>query len=40
MLVEEFDAVLPDAGIEVVLSGVRMRQMNSITERVGADLPV
>lgn len=28
-----FDAVLADAGIKVVLSGVRMPQMNSITER-------
>jgi transposase InsO family protein len=28
-----FDAVLRDAGIEVVLSGVRMPRMNSITER-------
>lgn len=28
-----FDAVLNDAGIEVVLSGVRMPRMNSITER-------
>jgi transposase InsO family protein len=28
-----FDAVLADAGIEVVLSGVRMPRMNSITER-------
>ncbi|MDH6113564.1 putative transposase [Kitasatospora sp. MAP12-15] len=28
-----FDAVLKDAGIEVVLSGVRMPRMNSITER-------
>ncbi|MGW7386824.1 integrase core domain-containing protein [Streptomyces sp. NPDC054794] len=28
-----FDAVLEDAGIEVVLSGVRMPGMNSIMER-------
>jgi transposase InsO family protein len=28
-----FDAILADAGIEVVLSGVRMPRMNSITER-------
>jgi putative transposase len=28
-----FDSVLNDAGIEVVLSGVRMPRMNSITER-------
>jgi hypothetical protein len=28
-----FDAVLGDAGIEVVLSGVLMPRMNSITER-------
>ncbi|MFE4952586.1 integrase core domain-containing protein [Streptomyces sp. NPDC056653] len=28
-----FDAVLANAGIEVVLSGVRMPRMNSITER-------
>ncbi|WP_223280750.1 integrase core domain-containing protein [Streptomyces antnestii] len=28
-----FDAVLTDAGIEVVLSGIRMPRMNSITER-------
>ncbi|AEM85954.1 integrase core domain-containing protein [Streptomyces violaceusniger] len=28
-----FDAVLADAGIEVVLSGVRMPRMNSIMER-------
>lgn len=28
-----FDAVLRDAGIEVVLSGVRMPRMNSIMER-------
>jgi hypothetical protein len=28
-----FDAVLTDAGIEVVLSGVRMPRMNSIIER-------
>lgn len=28
-----FDAVLQDAGIEVVLSGVRIPRMNSITER-------
>jgi len=28
-----FDAVLADAGIEVVLSGVRMPGMNSIMER-------
>ena len=28
-----FDAVLKDAGIEVVLSGVRMPRMNSIMER-------
>ncbi len=30
---ELFDAVLADAGIEVVLSGVRMPRMNSIMER-------
>ncbi|MFC9633756.1 hypothetical protein ACFTY8_31955 [Streptomyces mirabilis] len=28
-----FDTVLKDAGIEVVLSGVRMPRMNSIMER-------
>ncbi|MFD8382344.1 hypothetical protein ACFV2X_28150 [Streptomyces sp. NPDC059679] len=28
-----FDAVLKDAGIEVVLSGIQMPRMNSITER-------
>jgi transposase InsO family protein len=28
-----FDAILADAGIEVVLSGVRMPRMNSIMER-------
>jgi transposase InsO family protein len=28
-----FDAVLKDAGIEVVLSGVQMPRMNAITER-------
>jgi putative transposase len=28
-----FDAVLAEAGIEVVLSGVRMPEMNSIMER-------
>lgn len=28
-----FDTVLADVGIEVVLSGVRMPRMNSITER-------
>jgi putative transposase len=28
-----FDAILTDAGIEVVLSGVRMPRMNSIMER-------
>lgn len=30
---ESFDAILADAGIEVVLSGVRMPRMNSIMER-------
>ena len=30
---ELFDAVLKDAGIEIVLSGVRMPRMNSIMER-------
>ena len=30
---ELFDVVLADAGIEVVLSGVRMPRMNSIMER-------
>ncbi|MFE5586369.1 integrase core domain-containing protein [Kitasatospora sp. NPDC056531] len=30
---ELFDAVLQNAGIEIVLSGVRMPRMNSITER-------
>ncbi|MEV7864344.1 integrase core domain-containing protein, partial [Streptomyces hirsutus] len=30
-----FDAVLKDAGIEVVLSGVRIPRMNSIMERWG-----
>ncbi|MFF3878902.1 integrase core domain-containing protein [Streptomyces sp. NPDC001978] len=30
---ELFDAILKDAGIEVVLSGVRMPRMNSIMER-------
>lgn len=29
-----FDAVLKDAGIDVVLNGVRMPRMNSITERL------
>jgi transposase InsO family protein len=28
-----FDAILADAGIEVVLSGVRMPRMNAIMER-------
>lgn len=28
-----FDAILADAGIEVVLSGVRMPRMNSVMER-------
>ena len=28
-----FDAILTDAGIEVVLSGIRMPRMNSIMER-------
>jgi hypothetical protein len=28
-----FDAILADAGIHVVLSGVRMPQMNSIMKR-------
>ena len=28
-----FDTILRDAGIEVVLSGVRMPRMNSIIER-------
>jgi transposase InsO family protein len=28
-----FDAVLADAGIEVVLSGVRMPRMNAVRER-------
>lgn len=28
-----FDAVLQEAGIKVVLSGIRMPRMNSITER-------
>jgi hypothetical protein len=28
-----FDAILKDAGIEVVLSGVQMPRMNAITER-------
>ncbi|HWO59069.1 MAG TPA: hypothetical protein VNO31_03370 [Umezawaea sp.] len=28
-----FDAVLADAGIQIVLSGVRIPRMNSITER-------
>jgi putative transposase len=28
-----FDAILADAGIDVVLSGVRMSRMNSIMER-------
>jgi putative transposase len=36
---ELFNAVLADAGIDVVLSGVRMPRMNSIIERVGTDLP-
>jgi hypothetical protein len=34
---ELFDAVLADAGIAVVLTGIRMPRMNSIME--GADLP-
>ena len=34
-----FDAVLNDAGIETVLSGVQMPRMNSVMERLGADLP-
>ena len=29
---ELFDAILTDAGIEVVLSGIRMPRMNSIME--------
>jgi transposase InsO family protein len=29
----QFDAVLADAGIRVVLSGVRMPRMNAIMER-------
>jgi hypothetical protein len=36
---ELFDAILRDAGIESVLSGVQMPRMNSITERTGANLP-
>jgi hypothetical protein len=28
-----FDAVLADAGIDVLLTGVRMPRMNAITER-------
>lgn len=28
-----FDAILADAGIQVVLSGVRLPRMNSIMER-------
>jgi putative transposase len=38
---ELFDAVLADAGIEVVLSGVRVPRMNSVptATAVGADLP-
>ena len=34
-----FDAILADAGIKVVLSGVQMSRMNAIMERLGADLP-
>jgi transposase InsO family protein len=30
---QAFDAVLADAGLEVVLSGIQMPRMNSITER-------
>jgi putative transposase len=33
------NAVLADAGIEVVLSGVRMPRMNSIMERMDTELP-
>lgn len=35
---ELFDTVLADAGIEVVLSGVRMPRMNTGHGTVGADL--
>lgn len=34
-----FDAVLADAGISVVLSGVRMPRMNAVMQTVGTDLP-
>jgi len=34
-----FNAVLADAGIEVVLSGVHIPRMNPIMERVAANLP-
>jgi putative transposase len=30
---ELFDAVLADAGVDVVLSGIQMQRMNSIMER-------
>jgi putative transposase len=32
-LVERFDAVLEDAGIKIILSGIQMPRMNSIMER-------
>jgi hypothetical protein len=36
---EMFDTVLADAGVEVVLTGIRMPRMNTGHRRVGADLP-
>jgi hypothetical protein len=34
-----FDAILADAGIEVVLSGIQVPRMNAIMGALGADLP-
>jgi hypothetical protein len=31
-----FDAVLADAGIKVVLTGIRMPRMNAVMERCGS----
>lgn len=36
---EHFDVILAGAGIDVVLTGVRMLMMSAITRTVGADLP-
>jgi hypothetical protein len=33
------DRILADAGIRIVLTGVRMPHMNSIMQTVGTDLP-